>query len=841
MKNQSLHAGTVIGSYRLIHLLGFGPASFVYLARPEDASAERVVLKLIDTESTHISYQQQFLQEVSHISRLRHPSLLPFLSANFYGDTPYVVQSYVENGSLFEHLSGIPPRLLPLERTLNILQQVGEALSLAHRFQIVHANLKPENILWLDRERVALTDFRLHTLANITRTARQRTAKAACYMAPEQFQGIATPLSDQYAFACLAYELLTGQPPFTAADFKTLAYKHTVEPPLPPGLQNARLPRYLDPVLLKALEKWPDDRYPDMQAFLADLIHHHSSSAPFPVVRQRARPQLAQDSSKHAVTPALVLPQRERTNAQRPLPPVTDKSPAIAPAPSKRPFPVRLRQFTQALFAHLLKLSETALLATLVFLFDRLKKCRELLSLLKLFFSVLKERRAEVQPEVRTRAGELWEKFETLLARAWAALCRMRPVARARRRRLVRPARISSLSTLPLDFPHAPRAQNYSAVSSTIPAKPFWTRRRLLITGSVGLACAGFGLSYLTYHLLSTNRSATVALMSQALMPASMRATATPGPVLPTRAISLLVFTQHQQTVRSVAWSPDGTLLASGADDRLLLTWDLAASVHLRCEQNAAVNAIAWAPASPQLALAAANQVIFLDTKLGIQEAGDAFTHKSTVTSLAWSRQQPRLLVSGGLDKLAVIWDTWTFQPQLIFRQHTAAIHSASWASDGQTVGTCSEGGVTRIWNANNGKQLHGLFLDREGVCTSLAFEPGGTRLAVGEGDGVLRIWQNSLICRTESSGNRQGICLDTPTRLRAHTGAIRAVAWSPQGKLLASAGDDGALLIWEPDQRQTPLLKISHAAPVLAISWSPDGKKLAAASGNTVTLWELS
>ena len=104
-------------------------------------------------------------------------------------------------------------------------------------------------------------------------------------MAPEQFQGAATPLSDQYAFACLAYELLTGQPPFEGDDFMSLARKHAAQEPLPPSQLQPRRAQHIDHVLLKALVKQPAGRYPDMQTFLAEL------SAPPPLVALSSIPE----------------------------------------------------------------------------------------------------------------------------------------------------------------------------------------------------------------------------------------------------------------------------------------------------------------------------------------------------------------------------------------------------------------------------------------------------------------------------------------------------------------------------------------------------------------------
>ena len=75
---------------------------------------------------------------------------------------------------------------------------------------------------------------------------------------------------------------------------------------------------------------------------------------------------------------------------------------------------------------------------------------------------------------------------------------------------------------------------------------------------------------------------------------------------------------------------------------------------------------------------------------------------------------------------------------------------------------------------------------------------------------------------------------------LQAHTKIVRALVWSPDGRFLATAGDDGVLAIWYPAQSQTPLFKVNQDDPVLALAWSPGGKQIATASGNSVTIWGL-
>jgi WD40 repeat protein len=287
-------------------------------------------------------------------------------------------------------------------------------------------------------------------------------------------------------------------------------------------------------------------------------------------------------------------------------------------------------------------------------------------------------------------------------------------------------------------------------------------------------------------------------------------------------------------------------MLVSGGSDRRLLTWSPNGQVQVHQGQGATIRALAWSPDNHHLAIAVGTQVFFLNAQNGATLARSMNVHRGVVMALAWSPQQPQYLVSAGLDQLAVVWNTQSFKPLTTFRQHTSGILSAGWAADGQTVGTSSQGGVTRIWNGASGQQTHGFYLETDGAgngvaLNALAFQPGGNMLAIGGMDGVVRLRQNGLTCQTMGQGATQGQCLDMPQRLTAHTKPLRALAWSPDGRFLATGGDDNMLNIWYPAQSQTPLLKIPQDAPVLALNWSPNGKTIAAAAGKTVTLWALS
>jgi WD40 repeat protein len=376
-----------------------------------------------------------------------------------------------------------------------------------------------------------------------------------------------------------------------------------------------------------------------------------------------------------------------------------------------------------------------------------------------------------------------------------------------------------------------------AATQSTTRHRRRWSRRAFLTTGTLGaFALSGLGTGLivaLAQRSLGRRRPATAPLVSS-----TASSTAAPRIV---SATPTLTFASHQQTVRVVAWSPDGRYLASGGDDGLLLVWGTDGVVRQRVAFPASVTALAWSPESERLVTGAANQVTFLTALTETVLASFPHDHLATVTSLAWTVYNQQQVVSSALDQRAIVWQTTQYQPQTIFTRHTAPIEAVSWAKDGQTIASASHGGVVRIWNAESGREVHPLYQDARLPMRAAAFAPTGTQLAVGGDDSIIRLW-NGLACQNAGVINGGPICVDMPRRLQTSHNSIRSLAWSPDARYLASSGDGGSFSLWDPAQSQKPLLTmpVQTGTPVLSLAWSPIGNQLATASGKAVIVWEL-
>jgi serine/threonine protein kinase len=271
--------GKQLGSYRLVSAISSGSYGSVYQAKhlvfeDEPVAAVKVLHAHLGSPQEH----ETFLQEARILKKLSHPSILSILDAGVQDGLPYLITEYAPGGSLRDRLRQQHGQPLDLSEALSILTQIGAGLHEAHQQQIVHRDLKPENILFNAQGTALLADFGIATYLISERTQQVDRLGTPAYMAPEQFEGMASPKSDQYALSCIAYELLTGRRLFAPPrpSLETLWYHHAKIMPPAPTLFNPSLPSWIEQAILKALAKERKDRHPDIAAFMTQLCQSSS-------------------------------------------------------------------------------------------------------------------------------------------------------------------------------------------------------------------------------------------------------------------------------------------------------------------------------------------------------------------------------------------------------------------------------------------------------------------------------------------------------------------------------------------------------------------------------------
>ena len=272
MAQEHNYIGKQIGNYRIVEELASGSFGRVYKGLHIYLTKRIVAIKLL--HHMYLGSQKErdsFLQEAQLLEMLKHPHILPIYDVGIEDGIPYFVAEYAQNGSLRDRLLRQHPHPLPVDEAITILSQIGQALAHAHSENIIHRDLKPENILFSTRGEALLADFGIAVVLKMSRTAPVDIIGSPLYMAPEQFDGMLSKRSDQYALACIAYEMLTGRNPFRGPSAVAMALKHKTEIPVAPTQFNTYLPVSLERAILKALSKERNDRYPDVASFIAAL------------------------------------------------------------------------------------------------------------------------------------------------------------------------------------------------------------------------------------------------------------------------------------------------------------------------------------------------------------------------------------------------------------------------------------------------------------------------------------------------------------------------------------------------------------------------------------------
>lgn len=361
-----------------------------------------------------------------------------------------------------------------------------------------------------------------------------------------------------------------------------------------------------------------------------------------------------------------------------------------------------------------------------------------------------------------------------------------------------------------------------SHVSCTTPSPRFSYRAILLATCYAGLillfaACAS-----------SQGASSTSTPVSSPVR--------TPTAAIPTLSNALITYKGHSGPVIGVAWSPNGKWLVSCGNDGTVQEWDAqSGAVRWNVRVDSFAFAVAWSPNGAKIAAGGGSGSVFiLDATTG-HTLATYQGHITFIEGLAWSPDS-KYVASGSQDDTVKVWNIQTGKAIVTYSGHNEAVNRVAWSPDGTRIASASHDGTVQVWEAKTGKQLL-TYKDHAAPVWEVAWSPDGKYIVSGTGaagnfapvtsNNSVKVW-NATTGQTLLTYNK-------------HSGQVYALAWSPDGKSIASGGDDHSVRVWNIATGQTTLVYRGHSNSIFKIAWSPDGKSIASASADgTIQVWHL-
>jgi len=788
----SLQPGTYVGyfgDYELQRVLGEGGMGIVYKARQLSLNRP-VALKMIKAARFATDDdRRRFQNEAEAVARLDHPNIVPVFEVGQFEDQHYFSMKLIAGESLDKRLKDY---LADPRRAAKLLAVTAGAIHHAHQRGILHRDLKPANILVDSEGQPHVTDFglakRVEGDSELTRSG--AVVGTPAYMAPEQTsakKGAVTTATDVHGLGAVLYALLTGRGPFGGTTLLDTLDQVRDRAPEPPRRLNPRVPRDLEVICLKCLEKDPRRRYASADAVAEDLKHWLAGE---PIV---ARPV---------------------GNAAR-LWMWCRRNPFVAGAAG---------------------LVATALVVVAV---------------LSLLYADEQNRRAGEQVEATRKIGGLNKNLEKERQDLKISLSdsnrrlAMLHFERARRAFDSGQANIGLLCLVET-WRYALKADDRAWQHLARANLSFWRYHSPEVKGifSHYVAWSPDGKTILTQSERDTARLWDVAtnrpigqpmvhqgsINSMAFSPdgktvltGSQDESARLWDAASGRPIGKPMV--HQDPIRSVAFSPDGRTILTTFEGAARL-WDATTGQPIG-HAIIAQGRLILSPNGKTILTSGFrdNTARLWDAAIG-QASGPAMVHQGAVTSMAYS-PDGETVVTGSQDKTARLWDAGTAKPIGKPLVHPERVFLVAFNPDGKTILTASVDGTARLWEAVSAKPIgQVLQYERDTLPITVEFSPNGKNVLFWNPQSKLAwLWD-------AATGQAVGPPL-------AHQRTVRAVAFSPDGNTVLTGSLDTAARLWDAASGRPIGRVMVHQGEIFDVAFSPDGKAILTNSGVSSALWD--
>jgi WD40 repeat protein/tetratricopeptide (TPR) repeat protein len=817
--------------------LGEGEQGIVFKAW--DAGLQQpVALKVLRPDRADAKAQARFLREAQAAAALEHDHVVRVYGVAAPSDgPPYLVMQYVEGPTLLERIRH-ERRLEPREAAA-IACQVAQGLAVAHRAGLVHRDIKPSNILWeAATRRAKITDFDLMRLINVSGGTSEDGVIAGTpeYMSPEQVRGEPVDArSDVYSLGVTLYEALTGTVPFPGPGYMVLRQVLDDEP-RPPRRLNDRIPRDLETICLKCLQKEPRHRYASADA-LADELRRFLTKKPICTRPVRPWERALRWARRHPAMAALLaalvgvsaagtaalLIQGVRYNAQLQ---VASQEVAARQALVERATTEAERERHEARLANLeaqQRLGQT----NSVLAFRHLDR-GDSRGALTLFAEAMK-----VDQTDRERSEAYRIRFGTVLRqlpRLIQVLEPERPVNHVAfspdgDRVLIAcddgtagvwDTATGRLLTPPLLHKAAVRWAAFSPDGCSLLTASSDAKARLWE------AATGDLLTPPLEHPAAVSYTA-FSLDGCRLLTVSGDRAARVWDVATRKALSKPL--QHQGPVWHAAFSPDGNSVVTASLDHTAQVWDAATGKPLFApfEHPGPVFHAAFSPDGRRLATACMDGTARLwDTATG-QRLDPSLAHSAAVNSVCFSPDGRRLLTASR-DEAVRLWDAATGRPLGLPLRHDSAVRHATFSPDGRHLLTTSEDETTRLWDAAAGRPLtpplpHAPW--------HAALSPNGRHLLTVAARTTVLLWE---------------VAPSQPTPLSPqHDGRVEQIRFSQDTRLLLTTSEDQAVRLWDAATGRPLAPPLRHPVKIHHVAVSGDRRRLLTiGTDQAVRVWDI-